>query len=476
MSNHEEIIQLLQKVKENAYNVELFPWVIETYKKVCPSDLWSPHYNGTVRQIMKEHPDYEQSRCELQYVLEHLAQNAEATSDGNEMEDETIHAMYNCDNSSDDKCIDEDEVYVHDENVVAIVRDNEGTDDASNFEDNYLSKVLIPDKDYFDLVDLQYSQNFRSNYYINSRDGEIHASKRGNLYCKGHQIQGDLQCRFNLSYRLNTVDSDKVLLNSWCICSSNLVHNNHCPFFTARKEALKLGNNDEKSGEDIIDIGIKRLDVTKHKGALVNYAEWLATCKGIVALDRFKLYEKLKEIIVVDREIKSTCTFTRFIPDKNVGTALQEIVRSVLGADSSMVSVNDVISFIEKNREDYDYLLDCDDNGDAGLSKSIIIFREKSIQQFRKYNSVLGFDSTFKKNNEKYPLFIVAGLNGENKIFIVCFALMHDSTERSFNGVMKAMRRKLTYPDGRPILFDVALSDEEVPTIFILYHSLSFKY
>lgn len=141
-----------------------------------------------------------------------------------------------------------------------------------------------------------------------------------------------------------------------------------------------------------------------------------------------------------------------------------------------MASVDDVISFIEKNREDYDYLLDCDDNGDAGLSRSIIIFRENSIQQFRKYNSVLGFDSTFKKNNEKYPLFIVAGLNGENKVFIVCFALMHDCTERSFNGVMKAMRRKLTYPDGTPILFDVALSDEEVPTILILYYSLSFKY
>jgi hypothetical protein len=38
------------------------------------------------------------------------------------------------------------------------------------------------------------------------------------------------------------------------------------------------------------------------------------------------------------------------------------------------------------------------------------------------------------------------------------------------------MRRKLTYPDGTPILFDVALSDEEVPTILILYYSLSFKY
>ena len=144
MSNHEEIIILLQKVKENAKNEELFPWVIETYKKVCPRDLWSPHYNGSVRQIMKEHPDYEQSRSELQYVLEHLAQNTEATSDGNKMDDKSIHAVYNCENIGDDTCSDEDEVYDYDENVVAIVRDNESTVDASNFEDNYLWKVLLP--------------------------------------------------------------------------------------------------------------------------------------------------------------------------------------------------------------------------------------------------------------------------------------------------------------------------------------------
>ena len=101
MSNHEEIILLLQKVKENAKNEELFPWVIETYKKVCPRDLWSPHYNGSVRQIMKEHPDYEQSRSELQYVLEHLAQNTEATSDGNEMDDESIPVHAVCTNHLD---------------------------------------------------------------------------------------------------------------------------------------------------------------------------------------------------------------------------------------------------------------------------------------------------------------------------------------------------------------------------------------
>jgi hypothetical protein len=144
MSNHEEIIILLQKVKENAKNEELFPWVIETYKKVCPRDLWSPHYNGSVRQIMKEHPDYEQSRSESQYVLEHLAQDTEATSDGNKMDDKSIHAVYNCENIGDDTCSDEDEVYDNDENVVAIVRDNESTVDASNFEDNYLWKVLLP--------------------------------------------------------------------------------------------------------------------------------------------------------------------------------------------------------------------------------------------------------------------------------------------------------------------------------------------
>lgn len=69
VTNREEIAQLLDKVTNARGNEDLFRWVIETYVRICPRSLWSPHYDGSVSEIMKKYPNCEEAREQLQFVL-----------------------------------------------------------------------------------------------------------------------------------------------------------------------------------------------------------------------------------------------------------------------------------------------------------------------------------------------------------------------------------------------------------------------
>lgn len=64
-----------------------------------------------------------------------------------------------------------------------------------------------------------------------------------------------------------------------------------------------------------------------------------------------------------------------------------------------------------------------------------------------------------------YPLVIIVGLDGNRKVFIIGFALIHDSTTTSYMFVLNSMKLKLVDYNKEPIVPDTVFTDEEDATI-----------
>ena len=220
-------------------------------------------------------------------------------------------------------------------------------------------------------------------------------------------------------------------------------------------------NNDKKDLKKLAEVlshKIVSADVTQFRNDLQLYATKVHE-KGRVSLDVANVLKELELLVAKARGISRearTVVLDTFVYDNNVKAMIKNIVNEVKGCEGNLLTLNDVIKFVESSDE-YTHTYDYRGHTRCGMA----VFSKTGINKYRKYHSIIEIDTTFKKNNEDYPLVIAVGLDGEKKIFIIAFALLYDNSQSSFAFFLKSMKLKLVDTDNKSIDFDVCFTDEE---------------
>ena len=200
-------------------------------------------------------------------------------------------------------------------------------------------------------------------------------------------------------------------------------------------------------------------DVTNYRDKLKDHATKLHAA-GNLHSDNLSAY--LQVIIAKERDmdLNVESTFHHYFLTDCAMTSIGCLVQEVKGPDGNLVTMENVFQFLESTN-DHVYCVDRRQTNEGYKQVGLCVFTKSGIKRYVRYHAVIEIDSTFKKNDDGYPLVIIVGLDGNRKVFIIGFALIHDSTTLSYMFVLNSMKLKLVDNNKQPIVPSTIFTDEE---------------
>ena len=152
-------------------------------------------------------------------------------------------------------------------------------------------------------------------------------------------------------------------------------------------------NNDKKDLKKLAEVlshKIVSADVTQFRNDLQLYATKVHE-KGIVSLDVANVLKELELLVAKARGISRearTVVLDTFVYDNNVKAMIKNIVNEVKGCEGNLLTLNDVIKFVESSDE-YTHTYDYRGHTRCGMA----VFSKTGINKYRKYHSIIEIDS-----------------------------------------------------------------------------------
>jgi len=366
-----------------------------------------------------------------------------------------------------------DECSQNDENIPPIVYNHDVEDELPVVEDKYLRQRFLTEPNALNIESLRKYEDFMSLYCFDNKEDVVVQGiayvKRGYIICKGYR---KFKCKCSVGYKLVqnynekganyepradglSTAEDSAYTPTWRIdttsTSNCFEHTSLCTFGRTNLDEFDLS---------CAKLLITAKDVSDCSHELTAYAHELK--KANILMEE-KLCSQLKMIICNKRAMDlndPALAFSKFRVDGNAVVSLKKIISTVEGTSGRMKTMKDVFNFLKSSSE-YDHTIHSKQCYDGLVQVGICVVSKYGIQQFQRYHTVMEIDSTFKKNNEEYPLVIIIGIDGDRKLFIIGFALIHDSSTESYSFVLDTLRNKLVNCNGVAVEPDVVFTDEE---------------